>query len=1067
MRRLALAATLLVPAAPLPAQDDPALPRCPPGWSVEVAARFPDVRHPTVLCAAPDGRIFVGEDPQDMEGPVDRPINRVLCFHPDGRRTVFTDGLGAVFGLLYLDGKVFIHHAPRFTVYRDDDGVGCDPVDLLSATHPEPWRGNRYNTHIPSGFRLAMDGFFYLAVGDKGIPGAVGQDGSRAVLHGGGVLRFRPDGTSLEVFATGTRTFMDIAVGAEDDLFAWDNDDNVKWGTRVLHLVEAGDYGYPWDRGKPGTLGELHLGRGVPAGALAWTEDGLPPEYSDTIFFCEWGRSQIVRTRVAREGAGWKLVSHEPFITRGTEEFRPVGIAATPDGRGFLVADWNTEKRLTRHDAGRLLRFTFAGPSPAAPRPPWFVAAASGRPFEATTGDLIQALRHPAREVRLTAQRRLSERKDAAEALKRLVADAGAPPLSRMHALWALDGRGEGMESALVAAKAEDPGVRHQALRLLSLRRPKESVPAFAAALRDPDAGARFAAATGLGRAAMTGAAPALVAALGDPDPLVRHAAASALGRIGRAEPAAWDEVARALRSGDPRIREGAEAALRDAYDVRAVQRLAEAASDASLAPEGRAAAVRALAGIRRRDPPWDGSWWGTRPALNPKPPKTADWEGTAASTAALRAALDDPDPRVALAAVEGARDTADAGASAPLRALFGRARNSAVRGAILDALETLRDPDLGPLAAGVLGDPALSARAARLVRDPVSLMEAARREESPDVLVPVLEALARHGAGAPEAAARLKHPDAAVRRAAAGVLGRTKTVAPLLGALDDPDAGVRRAAIVALSEIRSRDAVPALLRAADDAAVRREAVDALARTPDLRALDLYLEGLNERSPYLRSACRSAIAAIAADALPQIEKRLATLPPGAVAELQKALAGRPEAAQSPLLRTPAPRPGPDAYLEAALARAGDPRNGRTLYEDPRNLGCPRCHTVDGRGGDIGPEMSLVGAFYDRSTIAESILYPSRVVAGGYRQLIVQTKDGEVLSGQPRRETADELVLADGEGQLHSIRKADIEERRLSDVSPMPEGLADGLSPEEFADLVAYLESLKGETIDTR
>src|SRR2546429_463473 len=77
-------------------------PKGQPDWKVEVVAKFPDIKYPSVLCFAPDGRLFVAEDPMDMEGPVNKPGDRILCFHPDGNVTVFADGLYAVFGLQYL-----------------------------------------------------------------------------------------------------------------------------------------------------------------------------------------------------------------------------------------------------------------------------------------------------------------------------------------------------------------------------------------------------------------------------------------------------------------------------------------------------------------------------------------------------------------------------------------------------------------------------------------------------------------------------------------------------------------------------------------------------------------------------------------------------------------------------------------------------------------------------------------------------------------------------------------------------------------------------------------------------
>ena len=92
------------------ADIDPALPKCPPDWKVEVIAQKPLLKYPSVVCAAPDGRIFVGQDPMDMPARGDVAIDSILCFHPDGHVTLFATNLFAVFGLAYVDGKLYVHH---------------------------------------------------------------------------------------------------------------------------------------------------------------------------------------------------------------------------------------------------------------------------------------------------------------------------------------------------------------------------------------------------------------------------------------------------------------------------------------------------------------------------------------------------------------------------------------------------------------------------------------------------------------------------------------------------------------------------------------------------------------------------------------------------------------------------------------------------------------------------------------------------------------------------------------------------------------------------------------------
>src|SRR5271157_370632 len=165
--------------------------RCAPGWRAEMVAQAPAISAPSVVCCSPDGRIFLGQDLMDMGSPTDKPGDRILCIYPDGKITVFATNLYAVFGLQYIDGKVYVHHSPKFSVFDDDHGVGVNRVDLIASDNPHPWAPS-FNDHIPSGFHLAMDGYFYISTGDKGIYNAVGTDGRKLDLRGG-VCRMRPD----------------------------------------------------------------------------------------------------------------------------------------------------------------------------------------------------------------------------------------------------------------------------------------------------------------------------------------------------------------------------------------------------------------------------------------------------------------------------------------------------------------------------------------------------------------------------------------------------------------------------------------------------------------------------------------------------------------------------------------------------------------------------------------------------------------------------------------------------------------------------------------------------------
>ena len=158
-----------------------------------------------------------------------------------------------------------------------------------------------------------------------------------------------------------------------------------------------------------------------------------------------------------------------------------------------------------------------------------------------------------------------------------------------------------------------------------------------------------------------------------------------------------------------------------------------------------------------------------------------------------------------------------------------------------------------------------------------------------------------------------------------------------------------------------------------------------------------------------------------------------------------------------LLLAADPRPALEA---AALARPGDPAAGKRLFQSAA-LQCAACHTVDGSGHALGPDLAGVGGKFDRPHLVESVLDPSRQIVEGYRLTTLTLADGRAVSGVMKAEADGLLTLALPAGGAVNVPLADIESRRQEPLSPMPVGLADHLRPEEFADLIAYLETLRG------
>jgi putative heme-binding domain-containing protein len=116
--------------------------------------------------------------------------------------------------------------------------------------------------------------------------------------------------------------------------------------------------------------------------------------------------------------------------------------------------------------------------------------------------------------------------------------------------------------------------------------------------------------------------------------------------------------------------------------------------------------------------------------------------------------------------------------------------------------------------------------------------------------------------------------------------------------------------------------------------------------------------------------------------------------------------------------------------------------------------------VQGRGQWVGPDLSTIGVKYGRDELIRSILSPSTAIGYNFRSVVVALADGRVITGLPIEETADRLVLKTAVGERVAIPTGSIEERRTSDVSLMPDGLAQTLTDHELVDLIAYLSTLR-------
>jgi putative membrane-bound dehydrogenase-like protein len=1213
------------------------LPRVPEDFSVRLVAAVPAVQYPCQVATAPDGSLFVAEDPMDQVGPADKPIDRILLFKGGKDPVVFADKLNAIYGMIWHDGALYVMNMPNLTVFRDRDGDGKFEVrkELFVDLGVPAGSPNDFNDHIVSGLKIGIDGYLYISVGDKGVPKATGLDGRTAQVKGGGVLRCRLDGTSLEVFTTGTRNHLEPNLDDRDNLFTYDNtDDGLGWWTRVTHHIDGGYYGYPFDyhtRTERMLPRMAEYGGGSPCGGLYYGEDAWPEKYHGLFFWAEWGQRVVRAIRFEPAGSTFKVAEKIDFVEHGpVDNFRPLDLALSHDGKTMFIADWSmggwgnkTEK------LGRVYAVTYKGKAPRT-RP-------RGHDSDPIASQIKQ-LGHPSFNERFRAQTALIRAgREARIAATTALADAETAGIVKRHLVWVLDGIAGGTPEAsyplLGTLKSPSRDVRAQAARALGERAVPIATKALVERLKDGEPAVKLQAVIALGRIGASQAIPAILTLVADTDLFLAYAARRAVQRIGD-----WSITAGGLDSPDPKVRAGTLLAMGQVYDAAAVGRLADFALAAKRPVAERVKALEYLSEVDRKSPPWDGKWWGTQPAKGEPPARTIVWDGTARVMSACRTLATDPVVAVRMTAVDALGRLNDADSARYLRDLFPRESDPGVKRTIALSLGKRADTQAIELLTRALRD----AHAPGPVRD--GALEAIEMIGSSKAAIALADLLSGHSLDIEKqprvisALGRFKDPiainplvqslksqAAAVRSSAIDALvaivtntkdkARDAAAEGVRALLSDPVAEVRNRAISAVGTIGDRQAIPTLIALVDRPEAKFEAELALAKLPDLRALQIYLTGLSAKSGELRKASAAAITELRDTAAPVLDQlaRRNELSPAVLPELRliyeglvpvsswKVLGpfpidGGPGLDPSKTVDFAATFPGigsqkvrwktataidkdgqidlgqvythdddrmaygyaeiqsgtdrtaqayvgsddtltvwlngvqvydfadrrgyahdqgrfdvplkaganhvlircgnrggpwqfslamtapadhaflkspardafdPEAYRAYALKGQGSASQGRRLFSDLKGLACVKCHAVGKEGGNVGPELSTVGAKYPRDELIASVLYPSAKISSGFEPTTFALVDGRVVTGIVRAETDAAVEIQDGDAKLVRLAKDQIDERKRGDVSVMPTGLARGLTPQDFADLIAYLETLKNVDLKTK
>ncbi|HEY8504582.1 MAG TPA: PVC-type heme-binding CxxCH protein [Gemmataceae bacterium] len=990
----------------------------------------------------------------DYEREHDR-VRRVWDSDGDGRAdraTVFADGFkdaaaGIGSGVLARGRDVWYTCIPDLWLLRDADADGkADEKKSLSSGYGVHVAFIGHDLH---GLTMGPDGRLYFSIGDRGL-NVVTREGKRLFNpDSGAVLRCEPDGSNLEIVVYGLRNPQELAFDAYGRLFTGDNNSDSGDRARWVHVVEGGDSGWrigyqygsamsnrgPWNAEKIWHLAHegqpayvlpplAHITDG-PSGLVAYPGVGLGDRYKDHFFLCDFrgapGTSGVWALTVKPKGAAFEVADLHRFVWNILATDCDFG----PDG-AFYVSDW--VEGWGKTGKGRVYRFTDPGQmkKPVVQEVRKLLAEGfDKRPDE----ELRKLLEHADRRVRQEAQFALAERPDTGIGIFTDAALTSKNVFARLHSVWGL---------GQIARHAGDAQTKARALA------PGEAL------VKDPDPEVRIQAAGHLSDAKFGATPRHLIPLLRDPEPRVRLHAAIALGRHVRPD----DEVAG------------------DAY--AAVRRMLEENADRD--PYLRHGGVMALTGL--------GEKWAAKAAqdVSPAVRMGAVLAMRRLGDAAVARLLSDAEPRLVEEAARAIHDEPIPEALPQLAALITRSGLSEPLGyRVLNANYRLGGPEnalaLARFAARAGEKESLRAEALRMLGDWANPPRRDRVTGGTQSLPPrpaeVAAAALRPALGGIAAGPR------AVRRQAARVAGKLG-IKEIGGELFElvSDAGepadVRVQALEALESLKDErlaKAVEAAIASADPL-LRNAGRAALAKTAPDKVVGQLAEVVGKPDSPLRERqgayeLLGSIGTAAADELlaNALDRLLANdLPPELHLEVLEAARRRAEKSAAVREKLAAyekslPEDDPLAAFREALA-GGDAKAGREIFLNKSETYCLRCHKVDGDGGEVGPDLSDIGAKQPRPYLLEAIVLPDKQIAKGYESVLVYRLDGKIVRGVLRSEDAKRLNLITPEGQLVTVAKEDIDVRQ-ADKSAMPEDLVKHLSKRELRDLVEFLSVLKG------
>ena len=945
------------------------------------------------------------------------------------------DGIAS--GVLARRGEVWFTNIPALWKFTGQD---------KAETRTELFRGFglRFNFtgHDFHGLIFGPDGRIYFSIGDRAASVKTKEGTMIEAPDTGSVFRCYPDGSHLELFATGLRNPQSLLFNEYGDLFTGDNDSDQGDQERLVHVVENGDSGWrigyqhaPRGNAGPWNAERLWLPRHPsqpayllppicniedgPSGIAYYPGTGLTPDYAGKIFITHFkgaiASSGIYTYQVKPAGASYAIESEAPFLRNAL----PTDVRFGPDGR-LYYSDW--AEGWPKSKRGRI--YAIFDPNrvndPLVKSTRQLIASDYTKK---TNDDLAGLLAHPDWRVRLDAQLELANRGAASiETLSSVASKTDGSPLARRHAVWGLGQLGVKFPGAVKALrpllKANDAEVRAQAAKELGDCSDHASDDALVSILlSDPSLRVKFFAAQSLGKLKYAGATSALLTSIrsnNDADAYLRHALV--MGLVGCATPEqltalktdesraarlaavlalrrlANAEVTTFLTDNDPLIVNEAVEAIYDLPIVAAYPAVA-AFIDHPVASEP--IMLRALNAQFRIGTPANAVALANY-VVRPDAPEKLREEALT-----LLSLWPEPPARDRLIGIyrplpDKTRDSAiGIGAlNSHMSELLSTATPEALQLATLQVIAALKLNSTVPLVRALVANNSAS----ETVR--TAALDMLKRLADPQLPESIAAALASNSAELRLAALPLStklHPESA-----GGTLARL---------LENGTLAEQRTAYISLGDLAQPEADTILA-----SELKKLAVGKVAPGAQIELLDA---AAKRASPEVKQLLAARDAALAKD------------------------------------------PDPLAAFQVSL-EGGDAKKGRSLFYYHPVLACVRCHTADSAGGEAGPNLAGIGARKPREYILESIVKPNAKIADGFDTQVVTLKSGALTAGVFVAENESEITLRDSNGRNVVIKKSDIASR-TSAPSSMPEIFGTILTKAELRDLVEFVDSLKVRT----